>query len=164
MPKQRELKHAESTFLASQRKTGMTKKIIRRKGIPGRPTKDFVIQRALKEQSKDFFKRILDDKTEEKLWKMFISGKAEQLDERGFVVKDDQGRPFMVDIELNAISWNAFKQMVAYKHGMPSIRVESNDEKQVMNVNFNIMGVSPEKMQQRVKELGLLPVSASSEV
>ena len=163
MPKQRELKHAETTFLASQRKTGLAKAKVKR-GQPGRRTNDFVIQKALKEKSKEFFNRILNDRDEEKLWKMFITGKAEQLDERGFVVKDDQGRPFMVDIELNAISWNAFKQMVAYKHGMPSIRVESNDEKQVMNVNFNIMGVSPEKMQQRVKELGLLPVSATPEV
>ena len=163
MPKQRELKHAETTFLASQRKTGLAKAKVKR-GQPGRRTNDFVIQKALKEKSKEFFNRILNDRDEEKLWKMFITGKAEQLDERGFVVKDDQGCPFMVDIELNAISWNAFKQMVAYKHGMPSIRVEGSDEKQVMNVNFNIMGVSPEKMQQRVKELGLLPVSASSEV
>lgn len=144
-----ELKRAERSFLNSQQKKGVAKK--------GRPTKDRIIQEALKNNSKAFFNRVLDDETEEKLWRMFITGKAEQLDERGFVVKDQEGHPFFVDIDLNAISWNAFKQMVAYKRGMPAIKVDADPSQGKVTVNFNVMGASAAKMEQQVRELGLLP-------
>jgi hypothetical protein len=144
------LKEAETSFLASQRKAGAAKK-------QGRPTKDALIQKALKDNSTAFFKRVLDDESEEKLWRMFITGKAEQLDETGRVVCDAEGRPFMIDIELNAISWNAFKQMVAYKRGMPAIKVDKDPAGGNITVHFNVMGASSSQMEKQVRELGLLP-------
>ena len=151
-----ELKRAEKSFLSSQRKDGKARKKM------GRPTKDALLQKALRDNSTAFFKRVLDDETEEKLWKMFITGKAEQLDERGFVVRDPDGHPFYIDIELNAISWNAFKQMVAYKRGMPAIKVENHSDSEKITVNFNVMGSSQKDMEQRVKEMGLLGPSTST--
>ena len=148
------LKEAEQSFLQSQSRVGAAAAKVKNKG--GRPTKESIIQKALRDNSTAFFKRVLDDATEEKLWKMFITGKAEQLDERGHVVCDAAGNPFFVDIELNAISWNAFKQMVAYKRGMPAIKVDNKDTGQPITVNFNVMGASPQDMQKKVKEMGLL--------
>lgn len=150
------LKAAEQSFLASQSKTGIAKAKVA-KGRPGRPTKEAIIQKALRDNSATFFKRILPDDMEEMLWRMFVTGKAPQLDDRGRVVTDEGGNVFYIDIELNAISWNAFKQMVAYKRGMPAIKVDANPEAGKMTVNFNIMGVSQNDMQRRVKEMGLLP-------
>jgi hypothetical protein len=147
-----DLKRAEQSFLSSQRKQGAAKK-------KGRPSKDALLQKALRDNSAAFFKRVLDDESEEKLWSMFITGKAEQLDERGDIVRDAEGRPFFVDIELNAISWNAFKQMVAYKRGMPAIKVEKDENAGQITVNFNVMGSSHKDMEQRVREMGLLPQS-----
>jgi hypothetical protein len=147
-----DLKRAEQSFLSSQRKAGGAKK-------KGRPTKDAIIQKALRDNSAAFFKRVLDDESEEKLWRMFITGKAEQLDPHGQVMKDPEGRPFYIDIELNAISWNAFKQMVAYKRGMPAIKVDADPSAGKITVNFNVMGSSQENMEKKVRELGLLPVS-----
>jgi hypothetical protein len=152
-----ELKRAEQSFLSSQRKAGAAKK-------KGRPTKDALIQKALRDNSTAFFKRVLDDESEEKLWKMFITGKAEQLNEHGEVVRDSDGRPFLIDIELNAISWNAFKQMVAYKRGMPAIKVEKDEGAGQITVNFNVMGASQKDMTERVRELGLLPQNTPQNV
>jgi hypothetical protein len=95
---------------------------------------------------------------------MFITGKAEQLNEHGEVVRDSDGRPFLIDIELNAISWNAFKQMVAYKRGMPAIKVEKDEGAGQITVNFNVMGASQKDMTERVRELGLLPQNTPQNV
>lgn len=152
-----ELARAEKSFLNSQGKTGIAKKKVYHSRM-GRPTKDAIIQQALRDNSLAFFKRVLDDETEEKLWKMFITGKAEQLDERGHVVKDAEGNPFFVEIELNPISFNAFKQMVAYKRGLPAIKVEQKNPGDAITVNFNVMGVPANQMEKRVRELGLLSV------
>lgn len=152
------VKQAETSFLSSARKNGEARK-------KGRPTKAAVLQKALEADSTKFFQRVLDDESEERLWKMFITGKAPQLDDRGHIVTDPAGNPFMVDIELNAISWNAFRQMVAYKRGLPTIKVDKGaNGGDNITVNFNVMGVNERDMEKRVRELGLLPVSASSEV
>lgn len=149
--KSSDLQRAERSFLSSQRRDGKARK------RAGRPSRDALLQKALRDNSTAFFKRVLDDESEEKLWRMFITGKAEQLDEHGQIVRDAEGRPFFIDIELNAISFNAFKQMVAYKRGMPTIRVEKDENAGQITVNFNVMGSSQKDMEQRVREMGLLP-------
>ena len=146
-----ELAAADASFLKSQQKKGVAKM--------GRPTKDEVIMRALRDNTTAFFKRVLDDETEEKLWKRFLEGRAPVLDAQGNQVKDKDGFPVFFD--LNGVAWNAFKQMVAYKRGMPTIRVEENQGQSHITVNFNVMGASQKDMHNKVRELGLLPVSTT---
>jgi len=150
-----DIKAAERSFLYSQRKAGEAKK----KGRPKGTTKEALIQKALKDNTTDFFKKILDDDTEEKLWYIFLSGRIQDKDANGNPIMDKNGN--YTYIELSGVSWNAFKQMVAYKRGQPSIRVESDKGDGSVTVNFNVMGASAADMAKKVRELGLLPVSST---
>lgn len=149
--KYRAAKAVDTSFLASCRKTGEAKKKM------GRPTKESQIQKALKEGNKHFFKRILDDESEAKLWKIFVTGKQEQLNDLGEVVRDAEGRPFYMDAELNPVCWAAFKQMVAYKRGVPNPADKSSSDKEPIHVHFNIMGASESRMTDHIKTLEQLP-------
>lgn len=153
-----DVKLAERSFLASQRKAGEAKK----KGRPKGTTKEDLIRKALKDNTTNFFKKILDDDTEEKLWFIFLSGRIQDKDTDGNPILDKNGN--YTYLELSGVSWNAFKQMVAYKRGQPSIRVESDKGDGTVTVNFNVMGASAGDMAKKVRELGLLPVSSTSEV
>lgn len=54
------------------------------------------VSKASKICTKDYFKRVIDDNEEGRLWKHFLAGNEE-----------------------NVIAWNAFKRAVEYKRGMP---------------------------------------------
>jgi hypothetical protein len=143
------LKEAEKSFLASMRKAGKATK----RG--GRPSKDALIVRALKDNSTAFFKRILSDEMEEKLWYYFIDGRFPELDDNGIHMKDDKGN--LMYREISGVSYNAFRQMVAYKRGMPAVKIDSDPNAGQITVNFNVMGTSTKDMENRVRELGLVP-------
>lgn len=152
----RQIKRAEASFLASQQKVGKPKK-------GGRPSKAAVIEQALRDNSTTFFKKVLDDETEEKLWWLFIQGRVPEVSKDGEAILDKNGLPTYR--EISGVSWNAFRQMVAYKRGMPAMaKEEENPNAGKITVNFNVMGASHKQMEQQIKEiemqsskLGILP-------
>jgi hypothetical protein len=146
------LKAAETSFLASMRA---------REGKParGRPSKHKLILKALKENTVGYFKRILDDDTEQMLWSMFITGKFPKLGVDGQPVHDLQGHVLYEDVELNPISWNAFKQAVAYKRGTPTLNLE-NKGNEPIDITFTVLGP---KIPDRVKMLEKAQVSEESD-
>lgn len=126
----------EATFLASREKRG-----------PGRPKGVLNISRnararelITKYSTIEFFRHIMNDDMERRLWMAFISG------------KDENGEP----IELNPISFKAFLRCVEYKRGMPVVTVEATDDKTV-KVEFNVVGANKEFFEQQAKASGILP-------
>jgi hypothetical protein len=94
----------------------------------------------------------LDDETEEKLWWMFIEGRVPEVDSEGNQRINDKGLPMYR--EISGISWNAFRQMVAYKRGMPAIAEPPKDsDAGRITVNFNVMGESSRGMNDRIREI-----------
>lgn len=151
---------AEKSFLRAQAKAGAAKDTNKKsKRLPPH-TPEAVIQKALAEGTKDFFSRVLDDTREAMLWNHFLQGRVMERDDEGEPLVDRNGR--IIWKEITGVSWNAFKQMVAYKRGMPALKVESDASQGNITVNFNVMGASHQKMEQQVRELGLLPESAST--
>lgn len=82
----------------------------RQKGTPNKKTA------ALKEATKDFFRRIVDDDVEAKFWRHFITGFE--------LVPQNDGTMQLVPIPLDPVAWQAFKRAVEYKRGMPVQLVE----------------------------------------
>lgn len=147
--KSQALKRAEVSFINSLRDKGVPKK-------KGRPSKDALIHKALQENSTTFFKTVLDDATEEKLWWMFIDGRIPELDADGNQMRTEKGTP--IYREISGVSWNAFRQMVAYKRGMPAItEADKNPEAGKITVHFNVMGASYKEMEEQAREMGTLP-------
>ena len=119
-------------------------------------------QKALSKLSTvEYFKSILTDETERHLWMAFITGKVPQLDRVGKPVLDADGMPIMLDVELNPISWNAFKRAVEYKRGMPLVTVEDNTEKGARVVEIITIGSNPQLFQSQAEAQGLLGIRKS---
>lgn len=68
----------------------MEKRHGRPKGVPNKHT---LVKR---QQTVDFFRKIMSDKKEETLWEKFLTG-----------------------ADPNIVNWQAFKRAVEYKRGMP---------------------------------------------
>ena len=116
-------------------------------------------QKALRKLSTvEYFKSILSDETEKHLWMAFITGKVPDIDPWGKPKLDDNGQPIMVDVELNPISWNAFKRAVEYKRGMPLVTVEDNTEKGGKTVEVIMIGSNPKLFQEQAEAQGLLGI------
>jgi hypothetical protein len=81
---------------------------------------------ALKKSSVKFFERLLDDETEAKFWRYFMTGWT----------IDEETRS-CIPIPLNKTCWEAFKRAVEYKRGMP-IALKSETEIDV-EMAFGIM-------------------------
>jgi len=85
-------------------------------------------QRALEAVSKmntvEFFEYLMDEATEKKLWMIFITGQAPRLGPDGVQIVEN-GVPQFDKVELNPVSWAAFKRAVEYKRGMPLVTVNS---------------------------------------
>lgn len=74
------------------------------------------IVEAVKRKSISFFERILDDDTEAKFWRYFMTGYIEDR------ILDDSGNTInyqLIKLPLEPVAWNAFKRAVEYKRGMP---------------------------------------------
>ena len=95
---------------------------------------------------------------EKHLWMAFITGKVPKLDPWGKNILDENGQPVMVDIELNPISWNAFKRAVEYKRGMPLVTVEDNTDKGSKVVEIITIGANPQLFQSQAEAQGLLGI------
>lgn len=74
------------------------------------------IVEAVKKKSISFFERLLDDETEARFWRYFMTGYIvdTQTDETGAIVNTK-----IIPIPLDVVAWNAFKRAVEYKRGMP---------------------------------------------
>jgi len=77
----------------------------RTKGTPNKKTTEE------REQTQDFFRRIVDDEIEAKFWRYFITGYE--------MINLPNGSVQIVPIPLNPVSFSAFKRAVEYKRGLP---------------------------------------------
>jgi len=159
---------AEETFLKAKRGEPTVEPIpnftprVREKDRP-RKIKKFrpavEAQKALRKLSTvEYFKSILSDETERHLWMAFITGKVPQLDRFGKPELDENNLPVMLDIELNPISWNAFKRAVEYKRGMPLVTVEDNTDKGGKVVEVIMIGSNPQLFREQAEAQGLLGI------
>ncbi len=85
--------------------TGLAKTGGRQKGTPNRSTP------GKKSKIESFFHDLLDDETEAKFWRYFMSG----------YVVDTQadGTQRIIPIPVDPVCWSSFKRAVEYKRGMP---------------------------------------------
>src|ERR1700690_2909145 len=91
---------------------------------PGRHKKDRMLLDAIEANTATFFsKTVLSDQFEADMWKVYLTGKF----------------PDGSEAKLNPISFNAFKQAVAYKRGMPAVRVDTKENKDI-EITFNVIG------------------------
>lgn len=119
----------------NRRKTGG-----RKKGTANRNTL------ATREQTKSFFERILDEETEAKFWRYFMSG---------YVI--DPATNQIIPIPLNVVSFQAFKRAVEYKRGMPVQPTEhSGADGEAIHIRFEAVGANPEDFAAEARALGLV--------
>jgi hypothetical protein len=98
------------------RPLGLAKTGGRQKGTPNKSTPE------KKEQTRAFFRRILDDEIEAKFWRYFMTGYE--------VVTLPEGGQQIIPIPLDPVAWSCFRRAVEYKRGMPVqlIQHENSDE------------------------------------
>lgn len=77
----------------------------RKAGTPNKKTS------AIKEATRDFFQRIIDDEIEAKFWRYFMTGYE--------TINLPDGRMQIVPVPVDAVSFQAFKRAVEYKRGLP---------------------------------------------
>jgi len=158
---------AEETFLKAKRGEPTVEPIpnftprVREKDRP-RKLKKFrpavEVRKALtKLGTVEFFKSILCDEVEKQLWMAFITGMAPKM-EGSKIVKDANGDVVMENIELDPISWNAFRRAVEYKRGMPLVTVEDNTKGESRTVEIITIGANPKLFQQQAEAQGLLGI------
>jgi len=87
------------------RPTGLAKTGGRQKGTQNKNTPE------KKEQVEQFFHALIDDETEAKFWRYFMSGYVVDIQE--------DGTQRIIPIPLDPIKWSSFKRAVEYKRGMP---------------------------------------------
>lgn len=134
----------EESFLRSQRRKGRTPHAVK------------LIEMVTKKATADFFREMLNDTNEAKLWMMFMSGKTPQLGVDGKeMINPATGTPFMVDIELNPISLKAFLRAVEYKRGMP-VQVVKEEGSVDKVVEIHVIGANPAFFEAQAKAKGLL--------
>lgn len=86
------------------------------------------IVEAIKKKSISFFERILDDETEAKFWRYFMTGYVvESITNSEGQITNCQ----IVPIPLNPVAWNAFKRAVEYKRGMPVQAIIASGDLQI---------------------------------
>jgi hypothetical protein len=116
---------ATESFLRSQMKDNNKKK--------GR-SKAKIVRDAIELHTANFFaNRVLSDDIELAFWHTFMTGIG------------PDGQP----VKLDAVSWQAFRQAVAYKRGMPTVRVDSKKQEDI-SITFNVIGGSAPSTMKRV--------------
>jgi hypothetical protein len=158
---------AEESFLKAKRGEPTVEPIpnftprVREKDRPRKLRKFRPLVEARKALSKlstvEYFKSILSDEVEKQLWMAFITGTAPKMN--GIhPVRDEQGNIVMEEIELDPISWNAFRRAVEYKRGMPLVTVEDNTKGEARTVEVITIGANPKLFQQQAEAQGLLGI------
>src|ERR1700676_169349 len=158
---------AEETFLKAKRGEPTVEAIpnftprVREKDRPRKLKKFRPVVEARKALTKlgtvEYFKSILSDEVEKQLWMAFITGMAPKMDGCK-IVKDEQGNVVMENIELDPISWNAFRRAVEYKRGMPLVTVEDNTKGESRTVEVIMIGSNPKLFQEQAEAQGLLGI------
>src|SRR5271155_403883 len=158
---------AEESFLKAKRGEPTVEPIpnftprVREKDRPRKLRKFRPVVKARKALTKlgtvEYFKSILNDEVEKQLWMAFITGMAPKM-EGNKIVKDTQGDIVMESIELDPISWNAFKRAVEYKRGMPLVTVEDNTDKGGKVVEVIMIGSNPQLFREQAEAQGLLGI------
>lgn len=87
------------------RPRGLAKTGGRKKGTQNKNTPE------KKEQVEEFFHALIDDETEAKFWRYFMTGYVVDIQE--------DGSQKIIPIPLDAVKWSSFKRAVEYKRGMP---------------------------------------------
>lgn len=162
---------AEESFLKARRGEPTVEPIpnftprVREKDRPRKLKKFRPVVEARKALSKlstvEYFKSILSDEVEKQLWMAFITGVAPKM-EGNKVVKDADGNVVMEEIELDPISWNAFRRAVEYKRGMPLVTVEDNTKGESKVVEVIMIGSNPKLFQSQAEAQGLLGIRKSN--
>jgi hypothetical protein len=111
--------------------------------------------------TQEFFAKLLGGGIEEAMWMAFMTGQRPRIDEQGTLVRDSEGRVIMEDIELNPISWNAFKRAVEYKRGMPLGTIEDDTKKGAKMVQIITIGANPQLFRSQAEAQGLLGIRKS---
>ena len=111
----------------------------------GTPNKFSII---LREETKSFFDKILDDETEARFWRYFMTGYV--------IDATPDGKTQILPIPLNPISWTAFKRAVEYKRGMPVQQAEISDPSGAgVTIRFDTVGINAEVLAAKARTLGL---------
>ncbi len=113
--------------------------------------------------TQEFFASLLGGGVEEAMWMAFMTGRMPKIDEQGILVRDEKGIVIMEEIELNPISWQAFKRAVEYKRGMPLVTVEDNTDKESKIVEIITIGASPDLFRKQAEARGLLGIRTATE-
>ena len=87
------------------RPKGLAKTGGRQKGTQNKNTPE------KKEQVASFFHALIDDETEAKFWRYFMTGYVVDVQE--------DGTQRIIPIPVNPVTWASFKRAVEYKRGMP---------------------------------------------
>lgn len=104
------------------RPKGLVKTGGRERGTPNRKSAE------IKEATAEFFARIVDDETEAKFWRYFMTGYQ--------VAAREDGTQEIIPIPLNPVAFQAFKRAVEYKRGMPVQPVEGKG--QTVGIIFDV--------------------------
>ena len=113
--------------------------------------------------TQEFFASLLGGGVEEAMWMAFMTGRMPKIDEQGLLVRDEKGIVIMEEVELNPISWQAFKRAVEYKRGMPLVTVEDNTDKESKIVEIITIGASPDLFRKQAEARGLLGIRATEQ-
>ena len=99
---------------------------------------------AVKAKAISYFEALLDDETEGKFWRYFMSG---------YVV--DPETKCVIPLPLNMVCWQAFKRAVEYKRGCPVLTVQGNKDGDAIRIKFEAVGARPEDFAAQARALGL---------
>lgn len=100
---------------------------------------------ATKAKAISFFEKLLDDETEAKFWRYFMSGYVVEILENG--------EQKIVPIPLNPVMFAAFKRAVEYKRGMPVQTVQGTGKSG--EIVFRTVGANAEILAAQARTLGL---------
>jgi hypothetical protein len=108
--------------------------------------------------TQEFFAKLLGGGVEEAMWLGFMTGRTPKMDEFGCLVRDEKGIVIMEEVELNPVSWNAFKRAVEYKRGMPLGTIPEESDKKQKVVEVIMIGSNPKLFQEQAEAQGLLGI------
>jgi len=111
----------------------------KRIGAGRKPGTSNRVNQEMRELAKGFFERLLDDETEAKFWRYFMTG---------WTVDGKTGS--CIPIPINQVCFNAFKRAVEYKRGMPVQPVASES---ASGLTFVFDAVRPERPEPDPKQL-----------
>lgn len=102
---------------------------------------------AVKAKAVSYFERLLDDETEAKFWRYFMTGYVVEVQE--------DGSERIIPIPINPVTWAAFKRAVEYKRGMPVQTVHGSGKDGEFVVRFQTVGTNAEVLAAKARTLGL---------